>query len=172
MTDFELERLSPGDDQLILDLMDAAVAWLNRRGITEQWGSEPFSADPRRRAMVTGWRERSAPFLATYGGKPAGALVLGAHPDYVPAATEPEVYVNLLVSSHQPEARGVGRWLLGQAEAQTRAQGVELLRVDCYSGRGSRLPDFYESCGFVRTHPFSVGAWDGTVLEKRLHSSK
>lgn len=165
---FVLERLSPGDDQVILDLMDAAVAWLNERGITEQWGTEPFSADQRRRDQVTGWLSTADAFVATYDGQPVGALVLGERPEYVDPAPEPEVYVTLLVSSHRHEAKGVGRWLLEQAAAITRQRAIGLLRVDCYAGGGSGLPAFYESCGCVRTGSFAVGSWEGVVLEKRV----
>jgi ribosomal protein S18 acetylase RimI-like enzyme len=166
---FDLRVLEPGDDQVLLDLMDDAVAWLNSRGITKQWGSEPFSADPRRRAMVQGWLAVGHAVLASESGQPAGALVLGDAPDYVPPPSEDEVYVNLLVSAHRPGSRGVGRWLLDHAAAVTRERGVSLLRVDCFAGEGSRLPAFYESCGFTRTSSFTVGdTWEGVVLERRL----
>lgn len=30
----------------VLKLFDEAVAWLNARGLANQWGSEPFSISP------------------------------------------------------------------------------------------------------------------------------
>jgi hypothetical protein len=38
--------------------------------------------------------------LAWLDARPAGALAVGDAPGYVPAPTEPEIYVNLLVTEH------------------------------------------------------------------------
>jgi GNAT superfamily N-acetyltransferase len=96
----------------------------------------------------------------------AAALVHGpvAHA-YVPAATEPEDYVLLLVAD--PAVRGAGRVLLDESWRRARAAGLRLQRVDCYRGGDGGLVRFYESAGFSRGAPFEVDGWPGQLLERR-----
>lgn len=87
---------------------------------------------------------------------------------YVTPATEPELYVRLLVASRDTAARGVGRRLLAFADDQARLAGVQRLRVDCYGGDSGALIRFYESCGYKRLSPFALEGWPGQLLERRL----
>jgi GNAT superfamily N-acetyltransferase len=95
-------------------------------------------------------------------------MVLGEAQPYVAPATEPEVYVVVLVGAHEPFARGAGAHLLEVAVAEARAQGAVRLRVDCYAGNGGALVAFYVRCGFRRLETFRVRDWPGQVLEYRL----
>jgi len=165
---FELRPAGPEDKAAVLALMDEAVAWMTSRGNTEQWGTEPFSASPRRVAQADGWFGAGGAVLAMRDGKAAGALVVGEAPAYVAEPTEPEVYVVLLVASRDPRARGIGRVLLECAEDIGHELGVPALRVDCYAGGDQALVRFYESAGFTRTEAFEVKGWPGQVLERRL----
>ncbi|WP_207226257.1 GNAT family N-acetyltransferase [Microterricola gilva] len=101
-----------------------------------------------------------------------GALVLGEASSYVPAATEPELYVRSLIGSRDPRAKGAGRRLLALADERAAASGVTLLRVDCYAGGTGDLIAFYESCGYTRAETFAVEKqpqdWPGQVLARRL----
>jgi GNAT superfamily N-acetyltransferase len=165
---FTLRVADPADTAAVLGLLDDAVVWLNSRGITEQWGTTSFSGDPKRVAAAEGWVRSGGGVVAERDGVPAGALVLGAATPYVPPATEPELYVVLLVTGRDQSARGVGHRLLGVADEAARKLGVSLLRVDCYAGGDQALVRFYESAGYTRTHTFDVNGWPGQVLERRL----
>lgn len=159
----------PGEEELVLGLLDDAVRWLNEQGITEQWGREPFSAAPARVEQARGWVDSGGTVLAVLDGRPLGALVLGDAPAYVPPATEPEVYVVLLVASRDQGARGIGRRLLALADEVVARMGVDRLRVDCYGGRDGALARWYQSAGFVEVSRFTVrDTWPGRVLERRL----
>lgn len=158
-----------GEEQVILGLLDEAVRWMNSRGNTEQWGTEAFSAVPARAEQARGWVVSGGAVLATLEDRPVGALVLGEAPSYVPPASEPEVYVVLLVAGRDDEARGTGRRLLALSDEVAARMGRTLLRVDCYAGADGAVVRYYESAGFTEVASFMhKETWPGRVLERRL----
>lgn len=157
------------DVPAILAMLDSAVVWLNGKGITQQWGTEPWSTSAKAVALVEKIVAEGTPWIAEIDGEPAGTVTLTPHPaPYVAPADEPEVYVHLLVTDSRFHGRGVGAALLAHSVAETRRQGLSLLRVDCFAGSEGRLVAFYESQGFTRTESFTVGEWPGQVLEQRV----
>jgi GNAT superfamily N-acetyltransferase len=161
----------PADAPAVLDMLDGAVAWMNSRGNTEQWGTTPYSRKPGGVERVRRYTTENMPFVAELDGVPAGALVLDTGPSPqmpIAPAAEPERYVRLLVSDRRLAGRGIGAALLEHAAEQTRLAGVSLLRVDCWAGGGGGLVAFYERCGFTRTESFLSGAWPGQVLDRRV----
>ncbi|MET7401393.1 GNAT family N-acetyltransferase [Dactylosporangium sp. NPDC005572] len=157
----------------VLSLLDAATRWLVSLGRTGQWGTAPHSANPRRRAQLTSWAATGGLWLAELSGRPVGALAVGTAPDYVPAATEPELYVNLLVTDRTHRGAGLGTALLDHARVLAVGRGVERLRVDCYAGDDRALVGWYERQGFTATDPFAVAlpdgtAWPGQVLTQSI----
>ena len=163
------------DVPLILRFGDEAVAWMNARGNTQQWGSEPWTG---------GKSEREAQFLkrADTGGlrvlededgTPLGAMVITEERQpYVPDAEERELYVNFLISSRAHAGRGVGRALIERAKQEAAERGIDLLRVDCWAGEDGNLVKVYEGYGFKRVREFTVpvpaGDWPGMLLAMRL----
>ena len=170
-----IRRGVPHDVPAVLGLMDDAVRWLADRGRTGQWGTERQSTDPRRIATFTTWADAGELWVAERVRTTVGALAVGTAPGHVPAATEPERYVNLLITDRAHAGRGIGRTLLDHARALARADGVGLLRVDCYGGDDRALVRYYEREGFTATEPFTVdtprGPWPGQVLEQRVPAS-
>lgn len=158
-----------GDAEAVLRLFDDAIAWFVATGNTGQWGSEPFSSQQKQVDRVRGWVREPGAWVAEHPeAGVVGFLALGEATDYVPAATQDEIYVRVLIGSRDARAKGTGRRLLGFAEEQARAAGVDLLRVDCYAGGTGDLVRFYESCGYRPTTTFTVGVWPGQVLERTL----
>ena len=168
----ELRPGGPEDAPRLLALFDDAVAWLVARGQTDQWGSEPFSADPGRAARADGWAAGGglwfavAPTAAAVVAD-AGALVLGAAHDYVPPPDRPELYVQVLLTAAAWRGRGVGARLIDHAVVQARAAGAQQLRVDCWDGV-PELPAQYERLGFTRAGSFEVRGWPGAILTRPL----
>ncbi|MFG1810453.1 GNAT family N-acetyltransferase [Streptomyces sp. NPDC049040] len=161
----------PADAPATLDMLDAAVAWMNARGNTEQWGTTPYSQKPGGVARVEKYMTDNAPFIAELDGRPVGTLVLDSGPSpHVPIAPadEPERYVRLLVSDRAHAGRGVGAALLAHAVEETRRAGVDLLRVDCWAGGGGELVAYYERNGFTPTDRFTADSWPGQVLARRV----
>ncbi|MET8524940.1 GNAT family N-acetyltransferase [Micromonospora sp. NPDC005172] len=176
MTDqptFTIHRGGPDDAEAVLRLLDVATAWLVARGRTGQWGTQPPSTDPGQIARADDWAASGGLYLAKRGDRPVGALVVGAATEHVPPATEPELYVRLLVTDRMHTGLGIGARLLEHAADLARARGLGLLRVDCYGGDDRALVRFYESCGFTATEPFTVvrpgrEPWPGQILVRRL----
>ncbi|MEU7166595.1 GNAT family N-acetyltransferase [Streptomyces morookaense] len=171
MNDIRIRPGSLADAPVILDMLDAAVAWMNARGNTEQWGTTPYSQKPGGVERVERYTTENVPYIAELDGRPVGALVLDSGPSPqmpIAPAGEAERYVRLLVSDRRHAGRGIGAALLDHAAEETRRAGVELLRVDCWAGGGGELVAFYERNGFTPTDPFLYGAWPGQVLARRV----
>jgi GNAT superfamily N-acetyltransferase len=168
----EIRQGGEDDIPLILGMLDGAVAWLAARGRTGQWGTQPWSARPKAVARVGEIVRSGTPWLAEIDGEPAGTITLTPEPTpYVAPADEPEVYVHLLVTDRRFAGRGVGAALLAHAVAETRRQGIGLLRVDCYAGDDGRLVEYYRGQGFEPTEPFSVDGWPGQLLAQRVRAA-
>jgi GNAT superfamily N-acetyltransferase len=176
MTDITIRPGGIDDVAAALALMESAARWLVARGRPGQWGTEPQATNPRRIAAFTGWAAAGGLHLAEIDGVTVGALAVGSAPDHVPAAVEPELYVNLLVTDRAHAGRGIGRALLDHARKLAEEQGLGLLRVDCYGGDDRALVAYYDREGFRATAPFTVdtprGPWPGQVLETRWEGTR
>ncbi|MEV6846466.1 GNAT family N-acetyltransferase [Actinoplanes sp. NPDC051411] len=162
----------PGDVGAVLTVFDDAVRWLVARGQPGQWGSTPFSEVPETVALAEEYAASAGFFVAEHAGRTVGVLVVGQSSEPVPAPSEPELFVKLLVTDHSDAARGVGSLLLEHARVLAVTGGVGLLRLDCYAGNGGGLVHYYERQGFTATQTFTVdkpdGPWHGQLLERRL----
>ncbi|MFI9591391.1 GNAT family N-acetyltransferase [Nonomuraea sp. NPDC052265] len=163
----KIRHARPGDDTLVLTMFDSAIAWLVSQNRTGQWGTRPFTGDPRRTQQATDWLTGGGMRIAEIDGRPAGCIVVGDALPYVTPATEPELYVQVLVIDQRHAGRSVGRRLLQWAFQEARDRNLGLVRVDCYAGDDGRLVSYYESCGFTRDQPFTVGEWPGMILHHR-----
>ncbi|VWC00323.1 acetyltransferase [Burkholderia lata] len=164
-----IRRASALDAPAVLGIFDDVIAWFVTIGNEGQWGREPWSTQPRRIALVTEACALPDAWVAEdQDGRILGALILGESMPYVPPATEPEIYVRVLVASRDVRARGVGRRLMAFADERARAAGVGRLRVDCYGGGTGALVRFYESCGYRRISTFDVDGWPGQLLGRSV----
>jgi len=161
------------DVPLLLRFGDEAVAWMNARGNTGQWGTEPWTGNDKRRE---GFERRAGTgglrVLEDEDGTPLGAMVITEERQpYVPEAEERELYVNFLITSRRHVGRGVGRMLVERAKLEAAERGIDLLRVDCWAGEGGNLVKVYEGYGFRRVQEFTIaeaGDWPGMLLAMRL----
>jgi GNAT superfamily N-acetyltransferase len=158
---------APADAAIVLALFDEAVAWLVARGQTGQWGSTAFSAIDSRVAAAAEWAASGGLRIAEVDGRPVGAMVLGARPEHVSPAPEPEHYITALVTSRAHAGQGIGAELVHRAVKETRTAGLKLLRVDCWAGAPG-LVGWYERQGFRRSGTFTVRGWHGQVLSMDL----
>jgi GNAT superfamily N-acetyltransferase len=126
-----------------------------------------MSRNERMVARVREWASGDGLWMADQDGRAAGALVVGSRPDHVHPAGEPELYVELLLSSRALAGRGIGAELLAHAVALASEAAVPLLRVDCWAGAPT-LVAFYELQGFARDGTFDVKGWTGQVFSMRL----
>ena len=160
---------TPADAEAVIALFDEAVAWMVARGQTGQWGERPMSENERMVARVHEWAEGDGLWMAEQDGRVAGALVVGERPEHVHPVPEPELYVELLLSSRALAGNRIGARLAEHAVGLAREAGVDLLRVDCWAG-APKLVGFYEDQGFVKDGTFDVKGWPGQVFSMRLGS--
>jgi GNAT superfamily N-acetyltransferase len=145
------------DTDAVLALFDANVAWLVERGREAQWGSEPWSGSPRLVGFVRDLLADGVVTIAEIEGEVVGASVVTDHPmPYVPAIEEAERYLKLLIASPAHRGERIGRRLIELARERTVADGVQLLRVDCWAGGDRRLVAYYVSEGFSPTQEIEV----------------
>lgn len=169
MEQWLIRRATEQDVPAVLALFDEVIAWFVETGNQGQWGTEPWSAQSHQAARIREACALPGVWVAEdQTGHVQGALILGEALPYVAPAREPEVYVRVLISSRDPQVRGLGRGLLGFADDQARRAGVQQLRVDCYGGGTGALVRFYESCGYERLATFQVEDWPGQLLGRRL----
>ncbi|MFG2091022.1 MULTISPECIES: GNAT family N-acetyltransferase [unclassified Spirillospora] len=165
----EIRRGGAGDAPVMLAMLDGAVAWLAAQGRSGQWGSEPWSDDPRRVERIAGIARGDEIWVAEVDGRPAGVMAVSPRPpSYVDAIDEPELYITLLVTDRAFAGHGIGGALIGKAKDEARAKGAGLLRVDCYGGGGGRLVEYYRRNGFEPVAEFKVGDWPGRLLSQRV----
>lgn len=157
----------PADTTAVLGWFDEAIAWLTHRGQTAQWGSEPFSTQPRQVERVHELTSSGGLRIAELDGEPGGVIAVGDAPVYAPPAPASELYVILLLTSRRLAGRRIGDALIDHAVAEARAAGRALLRVDCWAG-APRLVRWYEDQGFVPTETFTVRDWTGQVFAMDL----
>ena len=162
-----IRRGGPADAAAVIGLFDEAVEWLVARGQTGQWGTEPLSRNAGMVARVERWAAGEGLWMAEVDGTVAGALVVGERPEHVHAVEEPELYVELLLSSRALAGRGIGAALIAHAVSLARDAGLSLLRVDCWAGAPT-LVAFYERQGFARDGTFDMNGWQGQVFSMRL----
>jgi len=147
----------PADIPAVLDLLDEAGEWLVAQGRTGQWGTQQQSGTPRRQQQAPMWAESGCQHLAFDGEKLVGVLVAGIPVDFVEPAPEPDLYINLLVTSRMHKGEGLGALLLDHARGLARAQGIGLLRLDCYGGGDGKLVRYYEGQGFTVARELRFG---------------
>jgi GNAT superfamily N-acetyltransferase len=95
--------------------------------------------------------------IAEIDGEVAGCSVVTDHPmPYVPAIEEPERYLKLLIASPAHRGQKIGHQLIELAREYTITEGIDLLRVDCWSGGDRRLVQYYVDEGFIPTQEIEV----------------
>jgi GNAT superfamily N-acetyltransferase len=157
------------DQRAVLHLFDEAVAWLVARGLSGQWGEQPFSTRRESRRMVRRTLADNEVRIAEHDGAVAGVVAVGAAPDYIDPAERPELYVVLLMSARRLVGNGIGARLLEVASGIAHDRRAETLRVDCWADSPA-LVGFYEGQGFRRNGRFELRGWRGQILAKPISS--
>ncbi|MGE3798492.1 MAG: GNAT family N-acetyltransferase [Thermomicrobiales bacterium] len=153
----QLRSGSTDDLPHILSLFDDNIAWLVEQGRSEQRGREPLSGNPKMVDFIRDLLASGTVTIAEIDGEAVGASVVADHPmPYVPAGTEEERYLKLLLTSPAHRGKKIGHRLIELARELTVAENVGLLRVDCWSGGDRRLVDYYLREGFTATEEIEV----------------
>jgi GNAT superfamily N-acetyltransferase len=158
------------DFDAAIALGDEAVVWMNARGNTTQWGTEPWTGhEKREQAVYYGLLGDCAWVAETETGEIVGILLAADQaPGDTPDTVERELYVNWLLTSRRHAGRGIGAMLVERVKEEAAERGVDLIRVDCWSGEDGNLVRVYENYGFRRVREFLQEDWPGMLLEMRL----
>ena len=165
-----MARATAVDAEAALALDETAVAWLRSRGIDR--GEPPMP----QREIVTRRIARGVIWLARAAGgdnvAPLGAIVPlweddGAWRDVPGVRDGDALYVHGLVSSREPEGRGVGLLMLRWAEQVAANAGRPYLRLDCMANNPV-LCGYYERAGFVYRGDFVRPDVTLSRYEKRI----
>ncbi|CRL20337.1 Acyl-CoA N-acyltransferase [Penicillium camemberti] len=170
-------RATADDVPVVLNILDATVKWLVSRGETTQWGTTPFPEVSRRTKQLEeyattglgiwlaikvaddtpiGQNQHSKGMNGGASRTIIGALAIRERVSHIPPVSEPELYVQLVVTDRQWAGKGVGKRLLEHARDLANEVGVALLRVDCYAGGDGISVQYYESHGFKRSGSFRL----------------
>jgi RimJ/RimL family protein N-acetyltransferase len=165
MVELEIRPGGPADEAGVLALFDEAIDWLVERGLSGQWGAEPFSGRPDMRERIQEILRENEVRIAEHESRIVGALATGACPPYVPGNPVPELYIVLLISSRRLTGQRIGARLLALACQMARERRRQMVRVDCWAD-SPRLVSFYENQGFTRDGHFDLRGWHGQILAR------
>ena len=167
MIELHIRQGSTDDHPAVLALFDEAVHWLVGRGLSGQWGEQPFSSRPAMRERVLQTMSDNDVRIAEGEGSVVGVLVVGSSPPYVPGNPIPELYVTLLLSARRLQGNRIGARLLELAAEIAVERGAEMMRVDCWAD-SPQLIGYYEAHGFSRDGVFDLRGWRGQILSRPL----
>lgn len=159
----------PADWEMLLALFDEAVVWLTAKGLSGQWGEEPWSSDRVKVAAVKEMANADGLWVCEVGHDAVGGLIVQATPPpYVPPSSVHELYVGLLLVSRQRVGEGIGSVLLEHARDLGKRQDAAQLRVDCWAGGDGQLSRYYQRQGFSPDEVVSVEGWPAQILSQPL----
>jgi GNAT superfamily N-acetyltransferase len=148
------------------------VRWLVERGIVGQWGTQPFSDQPKTREEFMGWIDRGEMFVARSNGAPVGTVALAeTPPSYIAHHWEtfPETafYLEALTTKRSLAGQGIGREILRWVDDYGLQQGKTAIWLDCWAD-SEALVSYYRNAGYETRSTFGVKEWRGQLFEKRL----
>jgi GNAT superfamily N-acetyltransferase len=96
-----------------------------------------------------------------------GCYVLGRRPAYAPVISEPERYIEAMVTSRALAGQGIGALLVNDAIDRSHLADAHTLRTDCWA-EAPGLIRWYEERGFERGEEVRVGEWPARMLHMSL----
>ena len=139
--------------------------WLDEQGI-EQWGHGHVSRQEITEQIHAGqWHVVRDPTMRVA----AATRLLWADPEGWGTDDTPAVYVHGLMVHRGAAGRGLGSFLLDWAAERGRAEGAEVIRLDCVESN-TVLRTFYQRQEFqeVGRRDFDGPWYSATLLEKTL----
>jgi len=160
------------DATAILNLFDGAVQWLVDRGLSAQWGTQPFSINDVMVSQVNEWITKDLSFVGIVGGKVSGFICLSKNaPSYLDdldaLIQAGNFFIQGLVADRRLKGCGVGAKLLQYADVIATDHRHDWIYVDCWNGE-EYLATYYEGAGYEKVAAFYVGEWQGVLMQKAL----
>jgi len=150
-----------GEQDVVLDLLAEAAAWLLRQGIA-QWPPR-FPAESVRREIATG-----ETLLVLEGTRPIATLTVADNDrDLWGARTEPAYYISRLAVARSARGRGLGYRLIDWVQAKAAARGWPFVRL-ATSRDNPALRRYYEEAGFRHVTDPPHARWPTSLYERAL----
>ena len=162
-----IERAVRADAVAVHELRCQIEDWLGEQGI-EQWGHGHVSRQEITEQIRAGqWHVVRDSAL----GVAAAARLLWADPEVWGADDTPAVYVHGLMVHRGAAGRGLGAFVLDWAGECGRAEGAEVIRLDCVESN-TALRALYQRQGFqeVGRRDFDGPWYSATLLERTLQA--
>ena len=164
--EIEILRAEPADLDTVVSILEEAAQWIMAQGI-DQW---PATFPPQWRTRIVESIQRGEVHLARLDGQPVGTLTLQWSDRMVWGDIEDDAgYVHRLAIRRAFGGKGLGRQLLGWAEAMVAVAGKEHLRLDCMA-ENPALMRYYERAGFVYRGRVEGQGWNASLYEKRVRA--
>lgn len=160
----QLIRAAASDADTVVAIIQKRLDWMDAVGI-RHWNVHNYlSVYPA--AYFAALAEEGKLWLLISEGKAIAAVVLltedGRWADY---PRKDALYVHNLVGD--PDVRGAGAAILSAAEEMARAQGRQVIRLDC-STENAGVNRFYAGQGYIVQGHFNEPDYDGNLMEKQL----
>ncbi len=163
----KIRRATLNDKENCIALLREAAIWVNTKG-TLLWNPDWFGDD-----YLNGVIAKGEVLMAEVSGKAAGMFVLQDKdetiwPDNI---TDNAAYIHKLCISRQFAGKGVSSNMIEHAIAESRAQGKDVLRLDC--ARRKALTGLYASHAFKKVSAFNMNRpnlpqYRGVRMERKL----
>ncbi|MBB4964514.1 GNAT family N-acetyltransferase [Saccharothrix violaceirubra] len=147
----------PGEEEVILDLLSEAAAWIIGLGI-EQWPAR-FAAESVRVRIEAGQ-------ALLVGDPPVATLVVADEDEFWGDDPEPAYYVSRLTVSRS--ARGLGATLLDWVSGKAVEHGRHAVRLATASGNPG-LRRYYEAAGFRHVADPPRARWPISLYERKVN---
>ncbi len=154
-----LVPLAPSQVMEAVRLRNACADDLSRR-----YGAGPWSSHGHAITMRALARERCV-LVAQRTGRSVATMTLGTEcprvhrPEWFAKPTSKACYLTGLYVSPDEQGRGVGTWMMAQADRIAQTWSCAALRFDAYKGPAGAVP-FYRRLGYASRGQFEVaGVW-------------
>ncbi len=158
-----IEAAKPEDLSTVIEIIDAAAAWLHSKGITRQW----LSPAPKKfQEFIEKEIAKGEVYLARLAdGSAIGTLRFEWH-DADLWCNDPAGggYVHSFATHPRVRGHQIGAAMLTWAKEHVRARGRRYLRLDCWGGN-QPLCDYYTRLGFAFCGFVREGDWADALFQ-------
>ncbi|MFF0532824.1 GNAT family N-acetyltransferase [Nocardia amikacinitolerans] len=150
-----------GEEEIVLDLLAEAAAWLRSRGI-EQWPSR-FPSD-----SVRGQIARSEALLVSAAGRPIATLAIAdSDSELWEVDSAPAYYVSRLTVARHAVGAELGYRILDWITDKAVQHGRRYVRLATASNN-PRLRQYYETAGFEHIADPPHARWPTSLYQRNV----
>ena len=162
-SDVRIIPAQQGDLNRVLEILEEASRWLSSKGLETQWRPSPAF-----RQTIKDNIERGDVYVVKDLEGTVGTITLQWNDKKFWGDLPPDAgYIHKLAITRSHAGHHLGLRLLNWAEAKTRAEGKNYLRLDCLASN-KKIRDYYEKAGFVHVRDTEMPGWKASLYEEKL----